>query len=40
MKHPIPEGNRPPVWALVLAVVVYAAWVIFLGTLAVWHRVG
>jgi len=40
MKRPTPERSGPPVWVLVLAAAVYAAWMVFLGTLAVLHKLG
>ena len=40
MKNPIPQPSRPPVWVLVLAAAIYAAWIFLLGTLAVLHRLG
>ncbi len=38
MKNPSPRHSRPPVWVLVLAAAVYAAWLFLLGTLAVLHN--
>ena len=40
MSNPTPQRSRPPAWVLVLAAAVYAAWIVFLGTLAVLHRLG
>jgi len=40
MNSPTPGPSRPPLWVLVLAAVVFAVWIIFLGTLAVLHTLG
>jgi len=40
MNSPPPPRSRPPVWVLILAAAVYAAWIVFLGTLAVLHVLG
>ncbi len=38
MSDPTPQRSRLPVWVLVLAAAAYAVWIVFLGTLAVLHK--